>query len=78
MVWEKMNNIFVVLLVVVDLMIGLMIILLYICYGVVFELLWFVKFEGFFWIVIILVMMYSLSVVSIDWLIFVIYLLCYY
>lgn len=78
MICRWVNIYFILLLIVVDLFIGLIMILLYICYVVIYDLLWFVKFEGFFWIVIVIVIMYSLSVVSLDCLILVLYFLCYY
>lgn len=75
---EKMNNTFVVSLAVADLMIGLTIIPLYICYGVAFEPRWLVKLEGFLWIVTTSATTHSLSAVSIDRLISVIYPLRYH
>ncbi|XP_022797289.1 histamine H2 receptor-like [Stylophora pistillata] len=75
---EKMNNIFVVSLAMADLIIGLMITPLYICYGVAFEPPWLVKLEGFLWIVTTSATTHSLSAVSIDRLISVIYPLRYH
>lgn len=75
---EKINNSFVVSLAVADFLIGLAIIPLYICYGVAFEPPWLAKLEAFLWIVTTSATTHSLSAVSIDRLISVIFPLRYH
>lgn len=74
----RVNLYYIVLFVFVDFMIGLIMMLLYICYVLVYDIFWLIKIEGYFWIVIVIVIIYSLSVVSLDRFVVVVYFLYYY
>lgn len=75
---SRINNYFVLSLTVADMLIGLTMTPLYICYAVAYEPPWLAKLEGFLWIVTVTATTHSLSAVSIDRLIAVVYPLRYH
>ena len=75
---SRINNYFVLSLTVADMLIGLTMTPLYICYAVGYEPQWLAKLEGFLWIVTVTATTHSLSSVSIDRLIAVVYPLRYH
>ena len=74
----RVNAYFIVSLAVADFLIGLMMTPLYICYALAYETLWLVKLEGYLWIVTVTATTYSLSAVSLDRFIAVVYPLRYH
>lgn len=75
---RRINNYCILSLAVADFLIGLTMTPLYICYAAAYEPLWLVKLEGFLWIVTVTATTHSLSAVSIDRLISVVYPLRYH
>ena len=75
---SRIKNYFVLSLTVADMLIGLTMTPLYICYAVTYEPPWLTKLEGFLWIVTVTATTHSLSAVSIDRLISVVYPLRYH
>ena len=74
----RVNNYFIVSLAFADFLIGLTMTPLYVCYALAYESLWFMKLEAFLWIVTVTATTYSLSAVSLDRLISVVYPLRYH
>ena len=75
---RRVNIYFILSLTVADLVIGLTMTPLYICYAAIHDPLWLVKLEGFLWIVMVTATTHSLSAVSLDRLISVLYPLRYH
>ena len=75
---SRVNNYYTVSLALADFMVGLTMTPLYICYAVAYEPLWLIKLEGFLWIVSVTATTYSLSAVSFDRFISVVYPLRYH
>ena len=71
------NYYFIISLALADFFIGLTMTPLYICYALVYDTPWLVKLEGFLWIVTVTATTYSLSAVSLDRFISVVYPLHY-
>ena len=65
-------------LAIADFMIGLTMTPLYICYAVAYDTLWLIKLEGYLWIVTVTATTYSLSAVSLDRFVAVVYPLHYH
>lgn len=76
-VYGHITNDFVVSLVVSDLLIGLLMTPMYICYSVDLDPPWLIKLEGFLWILTVTATTHSLSAVSVDRLISILYPLRY-
>ena len=76
-VYGHITNDFVVSLVVSDLLIGLLMTPMYICYSVDLDPPWLIKIEGFLWILTVTATTHSLSAVSVDRLIAILYPLRY-
>ena len=76
-VYGHITNDFVVSLVVSDLLIGLLMTPMYICYSVDLDTPWLIKLEGFLWILTVTATTHSLSAVSVDRLIAILYPLRY-
>lgn len=76
-VYGHITNYFVVSLVVSDLLIGLLMTPMYICYSVDLDPPWLIKIEGFLWILTVTVTTHSLSAVSVNGLIAILYPLRY-
>ena len=76
-VYGHITNYFVVSLVVSDLLIGLLMTPMYICYSVDLDPPWLIKLEGFLWILTVTATTHSLSAVSMDRLISILYPLRY-
>ena len=74
---DRLNYCYIISLALADLFIGLTMTPLYICYALVYYPPWLVKFEGFLWIVTVTATTYSLSAVSLDRFISVVYPLHY-
>ena len=72
-VYGHITNDFVVSLVVSDLLIGLLMTPMYICYSVDLDPPWVIKIEGFLWILTVTATTHSLSAVSVDRLIAILY-----
>ena len=75
---RRVNIYFILSLTIADLVIGLTMTPLYICYAAIQDPLWLVKLEGFLWIVTVTATTHSLSAVSTDRLISVLYPLRYH
>ena len=75
---SPVNYSFIVSLALADFMVGLTMTPLYVCYAVAYEHFWPIKLEGFLWIVTVTATTYSLSAVSLDRFISVIYPLQYH
>lgn len=73
----RIINNFITSLAVADFIIGLLMTPLYICYAISYEPLWLIKLEGFLWIMTVTATTHSLSAVSVDRLISVVYPLRY-
>ncbi|XP_078380289.1 trace amine-associated receptor 2-like [Oculina patagonica] len=74
----RVNAYYIVSLAVADFLIGLTMTPLYICYAMAVETLWLIKLEGYLWIVTVTATTYSLSAVSLDRFIAVVYPLHYH
>ncbi|XP_068734785.1 adenosine receptor A2b-like [Montipora capricornis] len=74
---SRANYVFVISLAVADFFVGLTMSPLYISYALAFDLPWLIKLEGFLWIVSVTATTYSLSAVSLDRLISVVFPLRY-
>lgn len=75
---RRMNIYFILSLTVADMFIGLTMTPLYICYATNHDSLWLTKLEGFLWIVTVTATTHSLSAVSLDRLIAILYPLRYH
>ena len=75
---RRVNIYFILSLTIADLVIGLTMTPLYICYAAIHDPLWLVKLEGFLWIFTVTATTHSLSAVSLDRLISVLYPLRYH
>ena len=75
---RRMNIYFILSLTVADMFIGLTMTPLYICYAAIHDPLWLIKLEGFLWIVTVTATTHSLSAVSLDRLIAILYPLRYH
>lgn len=75
---RRMNIYFILSLTVADMFIGLTMTPLYICYAANHDSLWLTKLEGFLWIVTVTATTHSLSAVSLDRLIAILYPLRYH
>lgn len=74
----RVNAYFIASLAFADFMIGLTMTPLYICYAVAYDTLWLIKLEGYLWIVTVTATTYSLSAVSFDRFVAVVYPLRYH
>ena len=74
---SRVNCSFIFSLALADLMVGLTMTPLYVCYAVRYEPPWLIKLEGFLWILTVTATTYSLSAVSLDRLVSVVYPLLY-
>ena len=74
---DRMNYYYIISLALADFFIGLTMTPLYICYALVYLPSWLIKLEGFLWIVTVTATTYSLSAVSLDRFISVVYPLHY-
>lgn len=75
---RRMNIYFILSLTVADMFIGLTMTPLYICYAAIRDPLWLTKLEGFLWIVTVTASTHSLSAVSLDRMIAILYPLRYH
>lgn len=75
---RRMNIYFILSLTVADMFIGLTMTPLYICYAAIRDPLWLTKLEGFLWIVTVTATTHSLSAVSLDRMIAILYPLRYH
>lgn len=75
---SRVNCSFIFSLALADLMVGLTMTPLYVCYAVRYEPPWLIKLEGFLWILTVTATTYSLSAVSLDRLVSVVYPLLYH
>lgn len=75
---RRVNIYFILSLTVADTLIGLTMTPLYICYAAIHDPLWLAKLEGFLWIMTVTATTHSLSAVSLDRLISVVYPLRYH
>ena len=74
----RVNTYYIASLAFADFMIGLTMTPLYICYALVYDTLWLIKLEGYLWIVTVTATTYSLSAVSLDRFVAVVYPLRYH
>lgn len=75
---RRMNIYFILSLTVADMFIGITMTPLYICYAAIRDPLWLTKLEGFLWIVTVTASTHSLSAVSLDRMIAILYPLRYH
>lgn len=75
---RRMNIYFILSLTVADMFIGITMTPLYICYAAIRDPLWLTKLEGFLWIVTVTATTHSLSAVSLDRMIAILYPLRYH
>ena len=74
----RVNSYYTASLAFADFMIGLAMTPLYICYALAYDTLWLIKIEGYLWIVTVTATTYSLSAVSLDRFVAVVYPLHYH
>lgn len=74
----RVNSYYIASLAFADFMIGLAMTPLYICYALAYDTLWLIKIEGYLWIVTVTATTYSLSAVSLDRFVAVVYPLHYH
>ena len=74
----RVNSYYIASLAFADFMIGLTMTPLYICYALAYDTLWLIKIEGYLWIVTVTATTYSLSAVSLDRFVAVVYPLHYH
>lgn len=74
----RVNSYYIASLAFADFMIGLTMTPLYICYALAYDTFWLIKIEGYLWIVTVTATTYSLSAVSLDRFVAVVYPLHYH